>query len=1038
MPTIPDNLQRNLQEGRVVLFLGAGATIGATHPNNINPPSGERLAELLANRFLNESFAKRPLAEVSALAINESNLDEVQEYIASIFEPFSPADFHLIIPTLNWKALVTTNYDRVIERAYDSVENKVQTLVPFVKNGQRVEDKLFNLGKKGLVYLKLHGCVSDIHNPDAPLILSKDQYVSFRKSRDRLFSRLEELFYEYPFVFIGYSMNDQNLLAVMNELTNKSQAQLPQSYLVLPTLSDPEIRYYGSKRITFIQSTFEEFLREVNGIVPSQFRQLMGLQDISEHPIIKRLSLGPDGKLSPSILTLLNRDVEYVHPNILPTDLDPKMFYKGFFPDWTPICQNLDVPRKITDVLLREIFLESVDRDGTLPELFLLKAHAGAGKSVVLRRLAWEAAKSLDSVCLWLRKGNILNFDNLRELFRLYSSRIFLFIDPVSDYIDLIQEIYDSALANKIPITIIGAERINEWNIDCEQLYPFVNQEYELRNLSENEIDKLIELLEENGSLGHLKGLSREKQREELKESAGRQLLVALHEATLGKPFSDIVFDEYQSIVPMKARSLYLTVCIFHRLGVTTRAGLISRVHEIPFTTFKEELFKPLESVVFSHYDYKIQDQVYLSRHSHIAEIVFSRVLSTPQDRFDEYSRIIAALDYDYYSDRQAFYGITKANELIRLFSDVSMIRTIYSQAKARLGNIPWLLQQEAIFEMKSGEGDLNRAERLLTEAIDRRPNDRSILHSLSELSLRKSEESSNGVEKSKYRDEARQIALKLINQGYISSYPHHTLIKCDLYELEELLTDGDSRQIEDAIKRIDERIENAKQKFSDDEYIASAESDFLIKIKDNAKATEALRRAFDITKGSPYIATRLSSLYIESGNLAEAKGVLESALDTNPSSKILNYKYALILEKDSEQDNEKILYYLRRSFTDDDANYQAQFEYARRSYINGDIKRAQEIFDKLKSSRVSNRQKDKVQKVLVDKHNIPMIFTGFITSLESTYGFIKRDHFADEIFFHQSHIEDDVKHNLRMNSRVKFTLGFNFKGAIAVNISEE
>lgn len=229
--------------------------------------------------------------------------------------------------------------------------------------------------------------------------------------------------------------------------------------------------------------------------------------------------------------------------------------------------------------------------------------------------------------------------------------------------------------------------------------------------MSDTEIEGLINLLKLHKSLGFLENKSIEEQREELGKRAGRQLLVALHEATLGKTFTEIVLDEYNSIGSRRAQSLYLTVCIFHRLNVPIRAGLISRIHGITFTEFKEQLFLPLQDIVITRMNDRIRDYEYRSRHSHIAQIVFEKVLTQERDRFDEYMRIINCIDVDFGSDQEAFRGIMNARGLLSLFGQAEMIRQLYDAASKRDEGNPMLLQQEAIFEMHSSKGNLDRCE---------------------------------------------------------------------------------------------------------------------------------------------------------------------------------------------------------------------------------------------------------------------------------------------------------------------------------------
>ena len=64
------------------------------------------------------------------------------------------------------------------------------------------------------------------------------------------------------------------------------------------------------------------------------------------------------------------------------------------------------------------------------------------------------------------------------------------------------------------------------------------------------------------------------------KKRAERQLLVALHEATLGKPFEDIVFDEFERIEPPTARNIYLNICALHSLVLRFELALFHALRE--------------------------------------------------------------------------------------------------------------------------------------------------------------------------------------------------------------------------------------------------------------------------------------------------------------------------------------------------------------------------------------------------------------------------------------------------------------------------
>lgn len=1032
---IPKILIDHVRDGQVVLFLGSGASFGAEHPEDRKPPLGQNLSDLLAKKFLGDDFLDYPLQQVAELAVSESDLFSVQSYISDIFMDFRPAKFHQLIPIFVWKAIATTNYDLIVERAYDSAPHRLQELVVFLKNIDRVEEKLRQ--PNSICYFKLHGCITNIDNVDTPLILTPDQYLVAKQGRSRLFERIESLAYEYPFVFIGQSLSDYDIRAILLNLSELGEGK-PRSYIVSPNLKSAEKRFWESKRYSCIKSSFENFINELNKNIKSEFRALSKLKKEDEgHPFLDTFCSIDGKRPSESLKTFLNRDTEYIYKGVTAPKADAKAFYKGYFIDWSPIIENLDVKRSLNDSILSEVFLNNEEDRSEIVEFYLIKGHAGSGKTVLLNRLSYEAAIDFDKICIKLNPSGFLTYEPLVEFYSLCQKRIFLFIDPVSNYLDTINHFVRQARRDKLPLTIIGAERNNVWNSECENLYSILTDIYQVRYLNNKEIDSLIELLERHNSLGHMKGLDKDSQREMLSEKAGRQILVALHEATLGKPFSDIVFDEYNSIASHEAKSLYLTVCIMHRIGIAARAGLISRVHGIPFTSFKDNLFAPLEHIVFARENRIIGDYQYQTRHPQVAEMVFERALSDPQDRFDEYIRLLNALDISFNSDHDAFFDIIKAKKLIDNFADPQMIRQIYDAAKKRDHENPFILQQEAIFEMSSPGGSLDKATTLLQKAHQIDPNDRRFSHSLSELALKKAERSQNKIEKQKFLDEARSIAISLSNRSYEKERPTHTILKAEIEELKDILQSNDQGLIERKVKEIQKILEKALQRFPDSSFILDSEATFSEILNHHPIAIEALKKAYELNKRSTYLSLRLSRMYENQNEIEKSIQILKDCLDRNPAEKIINFKIAYMLEKYGKESSAEIKYHLRRSYTVGDDNYASQFWYARCLYLEGDIIEALKIFNYLKNQNIDNRIKQNVRGVVKENGKIKL-FSGVISRLEASYAFIVRDKKQDRIFTHISQNNYDEWKNLSTGRRVVFNLTFNYRGPQALKVCLE
>jgi len=1037
---IPKPLIEQIKEGNVVLFLGSGASSGAKHPKNISPPLGNQLSNLLVEKFLSAEYKDQSLQYTSEIAVSEYDLLTVQQFIYDIFEPFQPSDDHLKIPNYVWKSIVTTNYDYIIERAYSQNKASVQTLAKFIKNGERVRDKLKFV--TDLPYYKIHGCISDINDVDTPLILTPDQYITHKKNRDRLFHRIQEMAYEYTFLFVGFSFADYDIRTILLELSKLKESR-PRSYMVGPNIRDEETRMWEGKKISSIKSTFSEFIFQLEKVISPEKVKLALAKPIENdiHPIFNKSFINLiDLRPSDSLMNFLNYDIQYVHSRLKDKNTDPKEFYKGYFENWDPILKDLDAKRNISDTIAYEVFLDDENHNRNDFQFYLILGYAGSGKSVLLKRLAWDASIEFERVCLFYNKNSVIKHEPIIELCNYIKERIYIFIDNVSDSDNEIVSLISKIKKESLSITIIGAERVNTWNTECEELGNYLTDEYQLQYLNDKEIVGLLDKLEQYDSLGYLKTKSKTERIEALSYKAGRELLVALYESTMGKPFSEIVVDEYNSITNETAKSLYLTVSILHRLGTETRAGLISRVHNISFSEFKEKLFKPLEFIVFDSKDYRINDFVYRTRHKQIAEIIFSEVLSDKQDRYDEYYRILSCLDVDYENDRTAFLSMTKARNLLENFSDPTMIRELYNLASESNVDDPKLMQQEAIFEMNSSGGNMNKAESLLSEASKLSPNDSIIQHSFAEIALVKAEKSKHKLEIDKYLSEAESICKKLISKYKDKPHPFHTLLKVHLFKIKRIIDDNDSPSIERAIKDTEKTFSIARQQFPEQEFILEAESQFNKLLNHRPEAIELLERAFELNKRSPYLCLRLANLYEQNRQDDKAKATIEETLKLIPNDKDVNYRYAMNLTKDKVPDLNTIKHHLKRSFTKGDSRYQSQFWYARTIYLLGEIEEANLIFDILKNISILPNLKSKPRgKVRQDGHLIS--FKGIVYKIESKYGFLTRDGIGDKVYFYRYEYAanyDSIWEKITAGTRVTFNLAFNYRGAVALNIKLE
>ena len=130
-------------------------------------------------------------AEVARYLTNSSTIDS--NYSTEIDLLKSLADRHL-------SGFITTNYDTLLEK-----------IDPFYKTFVGQEDLLLSNPQGIAEIFKIHGTVKDPNS----LVLTDADYKEFIAKRAYLAAKLLTIFIEYPVIFIGYRLGDQNVQAIL-------------------------------------------------------------------------------------------------------------------------------------------------------------------------------------------------------------------------------------------------------------------------------------------------------------------------------------------------------------------------------------------------------------------------------------------------------------------------------------------------------------------------------------------------------------------------------------------------------------------------------------------------------------------------------------------------------------------------------------------------------------------------------------------------------------------------------------------------------
>ncbi|MCE7698399.1 MAG: toll/interleukin-1 receptor domain-containing protein [Methanobacterium paludis] len=278
---IPSDIIKSLKANKCILFVGSGLSSQVKRSNNEKLPNWENLLKELLNyailekiEFFNDPNEILGMIDKGNLLMAAQELQErvgnpiMGQFFDSIFRDSSviPSKTHRILPHIPFRAILTTNYDSLIEGAYTVEENGK---IPAVFTQEDLFEQNQLLYKDDFFIFKIHG---DFNRPSTIVLSSRDyQEVLFRTPGYRHF--IETLFATYMVVFVGFSGNDPDITNILDKLSSIYSRTLNKHYILLPqgTINATEKRrFLLDRRLEVVEyikdndhTQVTEFLKEI-------------------------------------------------------------------------------------------------------------------------------------------------------------------------------------------------------------------------------------------------------------------------------------------------------------------------------------------------------------------------------------------------------------------------------------------------------------------------------------------------------------------------------------------------------------------------------------------------------------------------------------------------------------------------------------------------------------------------------------------------------------------------------------------------------
>lgn len=543
--TVP-YLAERFRRGDMLLFTGAGFSRAAQNLdrdqfpllNDLRPVlwdlcyPGEPIHPSTAVQSLFSTAKARAGGKLKSLL--QRKLMAVPEGVPSLYDELFAVPWHRVY-TLN-----VDNLDTIVA-ARSGHERRVRPISALRTSRERRHPY-----QSDLEVIHLNGMISD-----APELVtfSMEQYAERLQSKDAFYIQCAADLAAMPAVFIGTPLDESPLWAhIQLRSRGVERAYRKRSFLVSPDLDPARAetlhRELNVEHIPLTTEQFHAFLKD----------QLSGEIDAGRQSL--RVAAESASR---------RRDVPLLSELRTVSPPPAREYLLGTRPTIADVVAGRSAERDQSSALRESIQtrLGKSSQDGVL----VLCGTAGSGKSTCLMQvgLAIEAAgRSVG----WLDSDSEIS---AREIVRALSSNArpsVLLVDDATGFgRELASGFGELRSQGHLPVVIIACRTFQADSLsDSLRLSSVDVEEFQLANLSDGEIARLIDILDRENRLGVLKGLDQRSRMDRFRAKAGRQLIVAMLEATSGKPFRDMLVSELDGLEG-EARTVYALTAISTSLG---------------------------------------------------------------------------------------------------------------------------------------------------------------------------------------------------------------------------------------------------------------------------------------------------------------------------------------------------------------------------------------------------------------------------------------------------------------------------------------
>lgn len=251
-----EKLIKYIRKEDVVLFIGSGFSIKAGAPtayqlvNAIIQEGGEELFKDLSPeertlRTVSELFTQDRMSRNELLTLLKGQFD---------FIPKDLSDHQMLRKIPHIRTIFTTNYDTLLEDSYPKSERNLVTATSGCAYYDSAEVTIY----------KVHGDLTNLNNPDSVIITESDyQHYFTNPNFTLIWEDLKSAFVKKHVVFVGYSLEDDNILELIKNVRSCLHENMKGLFLIAPNLKQSKQEQLRKNKVQYIDSYADNVLKSI-------------------------------------------------------------------------------------------------------------------------------------------------------------------------------------------------------------------------------------------------------------------------------------------------------------------------------------------------------------------------------------------------------------------------------------------------------------------------------------------------------------------------------------------------------------------------------------------------------------------------------------------------------------------------------------------------------------------------------------------------------------------------------------------------------